>query len=185
MEGVSVSIRRSVVITYLEMTSPSDLAPARAAGVAAQRVELPCPELNRFFYTAVGGPWYWIDLLPWDYATWERLVTNPAFETWMGIVQGTPVGYFELVKLEDNSVEIVHFGLMPRFIGKGYGGDLLTQAAQRAWALAPAKVVLNTNVLDGEHALANYLARGFRVARRETITKTFPDEPPGQWQGWK
>lgn len=177
-------MRRSIVITYLEMAAPGDLRPARTSGVIAQKVELPCPELNRFFYTAVGGPWYWVDLLPWDYATWERLVTNPAFETWMGMVQGTPVGYFELVRLpDDDSVEIVHFGLLPRFIGKGYGGDLLTQAVQRAWALGPSKVVLNTNVLDSAHALANYLARGFRIVREETVQKTLPDEPPGPWPG--
>lgn len=179
-------VRRSFVISYLEMTSPADLAPAASAGVVAQRVELACPELNRFFYTAVGGYWYWVDLLPLDYAAWERVVSHPGFETWMGLVQGTPVGYFELLRLDhEPSVEIVHFGLMPRFIGKGYGGDLLTQAVRRAWELGPSKVVLNTNVLDGPHALRNYLARGFTVAREETVTKTFPDEPPGPWPGWK
>ncbi len=26
-----------------------------------------CPELNRFFYKAIGGDWYWIDRLPWTY----------------------------------------------------------------------------------------------------------------------
>lgn len=178
-----MTIQRTIVISYLEMSSRDELVPAKPAGVTALRVELPCPELNRFFYTAVGGQWYWVDLLPWSYERWEQLVSDPSFETWMGMVRGTPVGYFELVRLPDDVVEIVHFGLMPRFIGQGYGGDMLTQAVRRAWDMGASKVILNTNVLDGPHALTNYRARGFRVARQETLTKTLPDVPPGPWPG--
>jgi GNAT superfamily N-acetyltransferase len=44
----------------------------------------------------------------------------------------------------------------------------LTAAVRRAWASGARRVTVNTCELDGPHALANYLARGFVVAR-ETI----------------
>ena len=52
-------------ITYLEMTDSSQLIPKRVdiEGLEIVRAEIPLPELNRFFYTAVGGDWYWVDRL--------------------------------------------------------------------------------------------------------------------------
>jgi hypothetical protein len=29
------------------------------------------PELSRFFYTSVGGDWWWTDRLPWNDADWK------------------------------------------------------------------------------------------------------------------
>lgn len=37
-----------------------------------------------------------------------------------------------------DAAEIVTFGLLPEFIGKGLGGFALTRGVQKAWALAPA-----------------------------------------------
>ena len=59
-------------ITYLEMPARSDLIPARKPSVEIEvkLVQIPCPELNRFLYTAIGGDWYWIDRLPRTYQQW-------------------------------------------------------------------------------------------------------------------
>jgi len=58
-------MRTEETITYLEMTDRSQLVPAKHPEVKVdiQQAEIPCPELNRFFYTAVGGDWYWLDRL--------------------------------------------------------------------------------------------------------------------------
>ncbi len=55
-------------VTYLEMTDRSELIPAKRPllEVEVKQAEIPSPELNRFFYTAIGGDWYWIDLGPAD-----------------------------------------------------------------------------------------------------------------------
>ena len=54
-------MQRSVTTTCLEMTDRAQLRPARPASVDFQllRAEIPCPELNRFLYTAVGADWWW------------------------------------------------------------------------------------------------------------------------------
>jgi len=77
-------------------------------------------------------------------------------------VRGTPAGYFELER-DGDAVEIVSFGLLPAFIGRGLGKRLLDAAARRAWALGPQRVWVHTCSLDGPAALANYRGRGFEI----------------------
>ena len=50
---------------------------------------------------------------------------------------------------------------MPTFIGRGLGKAMLSEAANRAWALGASRVWLHTCTLDDAAALPNYLARGF------------------------
>ena len=88
----------------------------------------------------------------------------------------TPAGYFELEKQRDtrntqeagvststDAVELVYFGVLPPFIGRGVGGALLTEAIRRAWALGPQRVWVHTCTLDHPAALPNYQKRGFRI----------------------
>src|SRR4051812_25531357 len=124
----------AVTITHLELRSPDELRPKAAPrpDVAIARVPAPMPELNRFFYTAVGGDYFWLDRLPWSHADWLRYLDRPEQETRVVTVGGVPAGYFELETQPDGDVEIVYFGLLPAFIGQGLGGWALTEAARRA-----------------------------------------------------
>lgn len=177
--------RQRVTTYYLEMNDPTHFRPAAPPDdpCSVVRAEILTPELSRFFYTAVGGEWYWVMRLEWSYTDWQVMVSQPGFETWYGVFRGTPIGYFELLPHADLSVEIDSFGLLPRFIGRGFGGQLLTAAIERAWAKDARRVTVHTCTLDGPHALRNYLARGFRRVSEETTERILPDRPPGPWPG--
>lgn len=154
----------------LEQTAPTDLLPAAApeGDVRVVRSEVPSPEFSRFLYASVGGDLRWIDRLGWTYARWREHLDRPGVETWVAYEQGTPAGYVELEPQDDGAVEIVYFGLIPAFRGRGIGGHLLSYGAARAWDLAERRpelgqtkrVWLHTCSLDGEHAMDNYLRRG-------------------------
>jgi len=153
-----------VTTFHLEMNSPDELRPASGgAKLEVRRAEAPCPELNRFMYSAVGGEWQWVDRLRWSERQWLEYLDRPELETWLGYVKGTPAGYFELESQPEANVEIVYFGLLPSFVGKGYGGSLLTAAVKRAWAMNAERVWVHTCSLDHPAALANYQARGFVI----------------------
>jgi ribosomal protein S18 acetylase RimI-like enzyme len=171
------------LVTHLEMRSPDQLRPAPPTGLEVRRAEVPSPELNRFFYTAVGGDWFWIEKLHWTYEQWRAFVDRPGFATWIALVQGTPAGYFELEQLADGAVEIAHFGLLPAFTGQGHGGHLLTLAVREAWARGATRVQLNTNERDHPRALANYQKRGFTVTHTAPADVDYPDTTPGPWPG--
>jgi GNAT superfamily N-acetyltransferase len=179
--------RMNVLVTtsYLEMTSPGELRPRRSdrPGLTFARVPAPMPELNRFFYTAAGGDWYWLNRLPWTYQQWSDSLSRPALETWLLSAAGVPAGYCELEAQAGGDVEIVYFGLLPAFIGQGLGAHLLTEAVERGWEMGARRVWLHTCTLDHPAALAHYQARGFRLYRTETKAEQLPDDPPGPWPG--
>ena len=179
-------MKAKVTTYYLEMTDPAALRPPRenrGAELLVRRAEIPCPELNRFLYTAVGGDWYWIDRLVWTYDQWLEYLDRPQLETWIGYVGGTPAGYYELEMQDDANVEIAYFGLLPQFIGRGIGGQLLTRTIERAWAMGGKRVWVHTCSLDGPSALANYQARGFSLYQEEVAEEDLPDQVPGPWPG--
>ena len=174
-----------VTTYYLEMTDADALRPklVTCQGLAIKQVDLPSPEFNRFLYAAVGGDWYWTERLPWTYQQWLEWVDRSAMQTWVAYISGTPAGYFELEGPVEGNVEIVSFGLLPSFIGKGLGGNLLTVAIEKAWNMGASRVWLHTCTLDHPSALANYSARGFRIYREETSTQDLHGHPPGPWPG--
>jgi len=74
-------------------------------------------------------------------------------------------------------VEVMYFGLVPSFIGRGLGGWLLTRAVEEAFALGGKRVILNTCTLDAPQALPNYLSRGFTIVREERYRLEIPERP--------
>ena len=173
MAGYFHRLGREAVLTihYLEMTDPAQLRPSSrmVVGFEVKRAQVPYGAVNRFFYRTVGAAWQWTDRLPWTEEDWQAYAGHPGLETWIGYVQGTPAGYFELARRDAGQVEIAMFGLLPPFIGRGVGGALLTAALQRAWEEGTRRVWLHTESSDHPHALSNYQARGMRVYKTGTV----------------
>lgn len=161
---------RSVLRTYLELTSREALRPVTLRDPDARFVRCaPCTvERYRALYAAVGGAWHWHDRLAWSDGQLAAYLALPAVSIWELRVGDDTAGYFELRVDDDGAVEIVYFGLLDGFFGRGLGGAMLTRAVEEAWALGASRVWLNTCTLDSPRALPNYLARGFRAYKEET-----------------
>lgn len=167
--------RIDVTRTYLEMTSPGELAGSAAPpdGVRLERVEH-CPlGFFRFLYAEVGKQYYWRDRLTWSDEQIIEYLNGPVW-VWVLYQGGAPGGYFELKRHEDGSIEVAYFGLMPHAVGRGLGTLLLTRAVEEAWALGTNRVWLHTCTLDHPAALPNYLKRGFKQVRTEMYQSTIP-----------
>jgi GNAT superfamily N-acetyltransferase len=158
-----------VVRTYLEMRSSEDLRPALLSGPEPpiERLGTCSVAFFRYLYQAVGRAYHWTDRLSWSDETIRDHLATPGVSLWVMSWQGSPAGYFELREHEDQSVEIAYFGLLPEFIGRGWGKYLLTRAVQSAWQMGPTRIWLHTCTLDHPAALPNYLSRGFRPVREE------------------
>jgi GNAT superfamily N-acetyltransferase len=155
--------------TYLEMTDPLALRPGRApeGDVRVARRD-PCePEFWRYLYATVGEAYRWVDRLAWTEDEIRGYLTDPAVSLWVMSVGDAVAGYFELRRELDGSVEIVYFGLLPEFTGRGLGGYLLTDAVERAWTSGARRVWLHTCSFDHPFAIQNYLDRGFTVYKTE------------------
>ena len=161
-----------VTRTYLEMRSPNELCAAAAPNPAPRIERLPqcSPDMFRFLYAEVGRAFRWTDRLSWSDEQVQRHLSDPRTSIWLMWGENSPAGYFELREHEERSVEIAYFGLLPAFIGRGWGKYLLTEAVLAAWSLSPTRVWLHTCTLDHPAALPNYLKRGFQVVREEIYT---------------
>lgn len=160
----------AVVRTYLEMDSPGRLtgrAPIPPGFVVRQ--EKCVPELYRQLYNGVGGDYHWRDRRAWSDAQASAHLEKPEIAVWVLREGEEPRGFFELARHDDGSIEIAYFGLMGPAIGRGLGRALLTAAVEAAWQSipSPTRVWLHTCTLDHPAALANYLARGFKVTHTE------------------
>lgn len=159
----------SVTTYYLEMKSAASLKEkSDAQGLEIREVEIKQFEFNRFLYVLVGSQWQWTGRLSWSDQQWKSCVEVENHRTWVAYMQGTPAGYFELQRA-GREVEILYFGLAPRFTGRGLGGYMLSEAIKLAWDWQePERVWVHTCSLDHEYALANYKARGMQLYRVET-----------------
>ena len=162
--------------TYLEMKAPSDLRPARRADGDArvERIEGSPASFYRYLYAEVGRAYRWVDRLGWTDDEIRAHLATPGVSLWLLTVRAAPAGYFELKSAPYGSVEIAYFGLLPEFIGRGYGKHLLTEAVERSWSLGARRVWLHTCTLDGPAALPNYVSRGFRSFHEETYSVPDP-----------
>ena len=157
--------------TYLTLDDPAALRPRTTPPAADARIERrsPCPvPLYRRLYREVGEQWYWHDRLDWSDAALAAHLASPDVGVWELMVRDS-AGYFELQKHDDDSVEIVYFGLTPPHIGRGFGGWMLTRAVEEGFAMGANRVWLHTCTLDSPRALPSYQARGFRPYRTQRL----------------
>ena len=153
-----------VTRTFVEMRDPGQLKRKELPkGSDARFIRCrPCSVAQyRELYKRVGEQWHWKDRNALSDEKLAEILSNPEVHVWELRVGQELAGYFELEKQPGPVVEIVYFGLTPEFIGKGYGGAMLTRAVDEAWALGADVVWLHTCTLDSPRALPNYEARGF------------------------
>lgn len=131
------------------------------------------PEFAHFLFNSVGGNWNWYSRLKWDYDTWRSYLARSNVRTWVLYSNGNPAGYFELVK-HDDAVEVMFFGLLPQYYGKGLGTKLLNCATNEAWNWSAQSIWLHTCDEDHPNALQNYLNKGFVLMKEEVNEEDVP-----------
>jgi len=127
-------------------------------------------QLNKFFYKNIGKKHKWIDRLVWTETQWIDYVSNKNVKTYVLKFKEDFAGFFELIlHSEKKEVEIAYFGLLEEFQNKKLGSYLLSQAIQKSFKENIKRVWVHTCSLDHKNALNNYIARGMKIFKTETI----------------
>ena len=128
-------------------------------------------QINKFFYKNVGKNHQWTDRLAWSENEWIKYSSNPNVETYIMKTKEDLAGYFELILHSDHQeIEIAYFGLLEDYHNKKLGGQLLSNAIKKSFEKKNIKRVwAHTCTLDHKNALKNYLARGMKIFKKETI----------------
>ena len=166
-------MKRKIERNYLEIYSLSDLIESENPSNEFQ-IELIDPpnfQLNKFFYKNVGKKHRWIDRLIWNEKQWIDYTTNKNIKTYVLKKKEDLVGYFELLFHDDlNEIEIAYFGLLEEFQNKKLGSYLLSTAIKKSFLNKSKRVWVHTCSLDHKNALNNYLSRGMKIFKKETIS---------------
>ncbi len=127
-------------------------------------------QLNKFFYKNIGKKHKWTDRLVWTEAQWIEYLSSKKVRTYILKYQNDLAGYFELIfHSDEKEVEIAYFGLLEEFQNKKLGSYLLTQALKKSFNSKVNRVWVHTCSLDHKNALKNYIARGMKIFKSETI----------------
>ena len=127
-------------------------------------------QLNKFFYKNIGKKHKWIDRLVWTEAQWIDYVSNKNVKTYVFKFKDDLAGFFELISHDEKKeVEIAYFGLLEEFQNKKLGSYLLSQAIKKSFKGRINRVWVHTCSLDHKNALNNYIARGMKIFKTETI----------------
>ena len=127
-------------------------------------------QLNKFFYKNIGKKHKWIDRLIWSETQWIDYVSSSKVETFIFKYKDNLVGFFELIFHKENKeVEIAYFGLLEEFQNKKLGSYLLSEAIKISFIHKVNRVWLHTCSLDHKNALNNYIDRGMKIFKTETL----------------
>ena len=156
-------------VTYVEMTGRDQLNPAAPVpGLVLRSLDRDSPLIPDIM-ARVGAAYGWISArrTAEDWRAWFARSPDRTF----GLLSfaGEPAGIVVYHPHPGDEVEILSFGLLPEFVGRGLGGYALTLGVERAWESLPTvrRVWLHTSSSDHPHALPNYHRRGFRTFMTE------------------
>lgn len=167
------------VVTTLAMaerpTRPTTPSPA-GLPTALVRARPPSVAFYRWLYERVGEKWTWIARRLTTDTELQAAIGDPAVEIYVLYVGGVPAGFGEVDRRKGpDAIDLAYFGLLPEFIGRGYGRYLLDAVVDLAWSAGPCDGLrVQTCDLDHPRALSAYQRAGFRPVGQHTATLSDP-----------
>ena len=167
-------MKEKISRNYLELRSLKDFKEVKKP-TEDYSVELSDPkdfQLNKFFYKNVGKSYQWVDRLVWTDLDWTKYVSDEKLFTYILKNKEEIGGYFEvLLNKNTKEAEIAYFGILEEYYGKKLGGYLLSEAIKSSFNMGCERVWVHTCSLDHKNALKNYLARGMKNFKSETLIR--------------
>ncbi len=163
-------MNKKVERNYLEISSLEDFKDSfyNSDKHSVQLVDPVDFQLNKFFYKNVGKNHHWVDRLVWTEKQWIEYVSDKKVRTYVLKFKEDLAGYFELI-LNLNEVEIAYLGLLEEYQNQKLGSYLLSSAIKNSFLNKPKRVWVHTCSLDHHNALKNYIARGMKIFKTETV----------------
>ena len=164
---------RKVERNYLEINSLGELNESKnfLPDFSIQLLDPNDFQLNKFFYKNIGKKHHWVDRLIWTDTQWSHYTSEQNVKTYILKIKDELAGYFELIIHEEKKeVEIAYLGLLQEYQNKNLGSHLLSAAIKNSFEEKIERVWVHTCSLDHKNALKNYLSRGMKIFKKETIS---------------
>ena len=166
-------MKKEIERNYLEISSIGDLKDSSTSsdGNSIEIIDPADFQINKFFYKNVGKKHNWVDRLTWTEEQWIKYTSDKKVKTYVLKSNKDLAGYFELIfHIEKKEVEIAYLGLLEEYQNKKLGSYLLSSAIKNSFLENPNRVWVHTCSLDHKNALHNYIDRGMKIFKKETIS---------------
>ena len=164
---------KKVERNYLEINSLENLRESKSPlDLFSIKIANPSDfQLNKFFYKNIGKYHHWVDRLVWSDKQWIEYTSSKKVKTYFLKKDIELAGFFELIfHQEKNEVEIAYLGLLEEYHNQKLGSYLLSTAIKNSFLIKPKRVWVHTCTLDHKNALSNYISRGMKIFKKETIS---------------
>ena len=165
---MSIKVERN----YLEINSLKDLNISKFSPDDCY-IDVSDPadfQINKFFYKTIGKDHRWTDRLVWTDKQWIKYISDQKVKTYILKKADDLAGYFELIfHKEKKETEIAYLGLLKGYQNKKLGSFLLTSAIKNSFLDDTNRVWVHTCSLDHKHALNNYISRGMKIYKTESV----------------
>ncbi len=166
-------MNKKIERNYLEINSLNDLRDIKIPpkNFHIQLLKPPDFKINKFFYKNVGKNHHWVDRLIWTENQWIDYTSSKKVQTYVLKNNSDLAGYFELIlHIDEEEVEIAYLGLLKEYQNQKLGSYLLSYAIKTSFLKKNKRVWVHTCSLDHKNALSNYISRGMKVFKRETVS---------------
>ncbi|WP_435657987.1 GNAT family N-acetyltransferase [Brucella pituitosa] len=151
-------------VTHLEMTARPALSFPVPSGLRLAimcSTEMPV-HFYRYLYEQVGRQHHWMMRRVQSDAEVAKAIHAETTEIHVLYAEGNPAGFLELnLSALPETAEVLYFGLVPDYQGRGLGKFFFSEAISTAWSHSPQRVTIHTNTLDSPRALQLYQKMGF------------------------
>ena len=150
-------------VTRMEMTE-APAGNALSPPAAGLRIVPLAPDVDAYLalYRNIGEPHGWDMRYRLLRETLAATLAGPSALV-LAIEEGAAqIGFIEF-EVKGREAELLHFGVLPRCQGRGFGPWLLDQGLRAAWSQGIERIWLHTDDWDHHKARGTYLRAGFHI----------------------
>jgi len=150
--------------------------PPPQARLMLLRAEAPPASFYRYLYATIGEAYFWWERRDWSDARITAHLADPAIELSVLYCRGAPAGMAELdltTHARDGRIALACFGLLPEFLGRGFGRVLLDWMVESTWRRDPTRLEAKVSSFDHPRGLPLLQKLGFVAIEQTTVS--FPD----------
>ena len=160
---------------YLQTKNMPQKEPSVSSGLSYKKITNPNLDKYLEVYNQIGKKWGWAGHNQISKKELKQILLSQNHQLFYFYHKEKTVGLIEF-SVKAKSVELLYFGLLPEYIGMGYGKTLMQLSFYLASQIPKAILELHTCEFDHKNALGFYQKQGFKIIKKQFDFEFYSEE---------